>query len=142
MRNPEVLSREGISFGRLGLSVDLWQKRRIHFARGRYETRRFFTEGSSGQTGRIRRASQESVAGDAGRAVAPRLAQLLAVSGPDGLLFGYFETPDSFRAALDGMSGEEINARWQAFMAPYFEALDGARPDESMIELREIFHLD
>jgi len=60
----------------------------------------------------------------------------------DGLLFGYFETPDSFRAALDGMATEEVNARWQAFMAPFFEALDGAFPDQSMIELREIFHLD
>jgi L-rhamnose mutarotase len=61
---------------------------------------------------------------------------------PDGLLFGYVETPDGFRAALDGMAGEEVNARWQAFMAPYFAALDGARPDESMVELEEIFHLD
>lgn len=36
----------------------------------------------------------------------------------DGLLFGYFETPESFQAALDGMVEEEINARWQDFMAP------------------------
>ena len=27
----------------------------------------------------------------------------------DGLLFGYFETPESFQAALGGMSKEEIN---------------------------------
>ena len=60
----------------------------------------------------------------------------------DGLMFGYFETPDSFDAALAGMAGEEINATWQAFMAPYFEALDGSQPDESMIELTEVFHLD
>ena len=32
---------------------------------------------------------------------------------PDGLLFGYFETPDSFQAALAGMAQEEINTRWQ-----------------------------
>jgi len=61
---------------------------------------------------------------------------------PDGLMFGYFETPDSFQAALDGMAKEEINARWQAFMAPYFQAVDGARPDESMVQLEEVFHLD
>jgi L-rhamnose mutarotase len=61
---------------------------------------------------------------------------------PDGLLFGYFETPDSFQAALDGMSKEEINAKWQDFMAPYFENLSGAHADESMIELEEVFHLD
>jgi L-rhamnose mutarotase len=60
----------------------------------------------------------------------------------DGLLFGYFETPDSFQTALDGMSREEVNARWQDFMAPYFENLGGARADESMAELEEVFHLD
>ena len=60
----------------------------------------------------------------------------------DGLLFGYFETPESFQAALDGMEGEEVNARWQDFMAPYFESLGGKNPDESMVELEEVFHLD
>jgi L-rhamnose mutarotase len=59
----------------------------------------------------------------------------------DGLLFGYFETPESFQSALDGMAREEINARWQEFMAPYFEDLGGAHADESMVELREVFHL-
>jgi len=59
----------------------------------------------------------------------------------DGLLFGYLETPDSFQAALDGMSREDINARWQDFMAPYFEGL-GARADQMMEELEEVFHLD
>jgi L-rhamnose mutarotase len=60
----------------------------------------------------------------------------------DGLLFGYFETPESFGAALDGMAQEEINARWQEFMAPYFEDLGGGHADENMLELREVFHLD
>ncbi|MBI5302663.1 MAG: L-rhamnose mutarotase [Chloroflexi bacterium] len=60
----------------------------------------------------------------------------------DGLLFGYFETPESFQAALAGMAKEEINAKWQVFMAPYFENLGGAHADESMIELEEVFHLD
>lgn len=60
----------------------------------------------------------------------------------DGLLFGYFETPDSFQAALAGMSREAINAQWQAMMAPYFENLGGAHADESMLELTEVFHLD
>ena len=60
----------------------------------------------------------------------------------DGLLFGYFETPNDFQSALDGMSQEEVNARWQDFMAPFFENLDGIHADESMIELEEIFHLD
>jgi L-rhamnose mutarotase len=60
----------------------------------------------------------------------------------DGLLFGYFETPESLQAAQAGMSKEEINAKWQEFMAPYFENLGGQHPDESMVELEEVFHLD
>ncbi len=59
----------------------------------------------------------------------------------DGLVFGYFETSESLQAAQAGMEEEEVNARWQAFMAPYFEALGGLRPDQSMLELEEIFHL-
>ncbi len=60
----------------------------------------------------------------------------------DGLLFGYFETPDSFQAAQAGMSQEDINAKWQELMSPYFENLVGQHPDESMVELAEVFHLD
>lgn len=61
---------------------------------------------------------------------------------PDGLLFGYFETPDSFQSALDGMSKEDINAKWQAFMAPFFEGMGTTNADEMMVELEEVFHLD
>lgn len=61
---------------------------------------------------------------------------------PDGTLFGYFEAEESFQASLDGMAAEEVNARWQEFMAPYFENLGGAHADESMQELEEVFHLD
>ncbi len=60
----------------------------------------------------------------------------------DGLLFGYFEAEENFKASLEGMAGEEINARWQSEMAPFFENLGGAHPDEGMIELEEVFHLD
>lgn len=60
----------------------------------------------------------------------------------DGLLFGYFETPESLQSALEGMAQEEVNARWQEFIAPYFEALDGARPDQMMLQLKQVFHLD
>jgi len=59
---------------------------------------------------------------------------------PDGLLFGYFETPVSFAAALAGMANEPASLKWQELMKPYFEALDGKRPDQSMIELEEIVH--
>ena len=60
----------------------------------------------------------------------------------DGLMFGYFEAAESLQASLDGMAKEEVNARWQTAMAPYFESLGGLRPDESMLELEEVFHLD
>ena len=60
----------------------------------------------------------------------------------DGLLFGYFETEHSFQEALAGMAKEEINAKWQEFMAPYFEGLGSTHADENMLELEEVFHLD
>ncbi|ADI15255.1 L-rhamnose mutarotase [Truepera radiovictrix] len=60
----------------------------------------------------------------------------------DGLLFGYFETPESLEAARAKMAATEVNARWQAQMAPFFELPEGARPDEMMLELEEVFHLD
>jgi L-rhamnose mutarotase len=59
----------------------------------------------------------------------------------EGLLVGYFETPD-LQAALDGMAATDVNARWQADMAPFFESLDGRRPDEVFRTLSEVFHLD
>ncbi len=58
---------------------------------------------------------------------------------PDGLLVGYFET-DDFDAAVEGMAATDVNARWQAEMAPFFENLDG-RPDEGIVPLTEVFHL-
>ncbi len=60
---------------------------------------------------------------------------------PDGMLVGYLETAD-FEAALRGMAEQNVNARWQSEMAPFFEALEGRRPDEGMLRLEEIFHLD
>jgi L-rhamnose mutarotase len=59
----------------------------------------------------------------------------------DGTLFGYFETSGSFADALDGMSNEEVNARWQAEMAPFFEGTGGSA-DSMMEELIEVFHLE
>jgi len=59
----------------------------------------------------------------------------------DGLLVGYFETP-SLQAALEGMAQTDVNERWQAEMAEFFESLDGRRPDEAFLTLTEVFHLD
>lgn len=60
----------------------------------------------------------------------------------DGMLFGYFETPDSLEVAQAKMEDTAINEKWQALMAPYFEIPEGARPDQMLIELEEIFHVD
>ncbi|EXU61741.1 L-rhamnose mutarotase [Streptomyces sp. PRh5] len=83
-------------------------------------------------------------------AVWPEMRAALAESGwhnyslflrEDGLLVGYLETED-FEAAQAAMAATEVNARWQAEMAPLFEALDGAKPDEAMRPLTEVFHLE
>jgi L-rhamnose mutarotase len=59
----------------------------------------------------------------------------------DGMLIGYFETPD-LAAAQAGMQSTEVNARWQAEMAEFFEELDGLAPDEGFLVLDEVFHLE
>ena len=58
----------------------------------------------------------------------------------DGLLVGYLETPD-LASALAGMARTEVNARWQAEMAPFFESLD-LPPDQAFLQLTEVFHLE
>lgn len=58
----------------------------------------------------------------------------------DGLLIGYFETP-SLDAAREGMARTEVNARWQAEMAPFFVELEGT-PDQGFVRLEEVFHLE
>jgi L-rhamnose mutarotase len=58
----------------------------------------------------------------------------------DGLLIGYVEA-DDLRDAQAGMAATEVNARWQAEMAPFFVDLAG-RPDEGLRLLEEVFHLE
>jgi L-rhamnose mutarotase len=58
----------------------------------------------------------------------------------DGLLVGYFETPD-YQGALAAMAKREVNLRWQRDMAPFFVNLEGRRPDEGFLRLEEVFHL-
>jgi L-rhamnose mutarotase len=60
---------------------------------------------------------------------------------PDGLLVGYLECED-FSAAQRAMQRYEVNARWQAEMAPFFELQSGEHPDTAGETLEEIFHLD
>ncbi|MFF5207683.1 L-rhamnose mutarotase [Streptosporangium sp. NPDC000396] len=52
----------------------------------------------------------------------------------DGLLVGYLETPD-FGVARAAMDATEVNARWQAEMARFFE-------NPEIVVLDEVFHLD
>jgi L-rhamnose mutarotase len=61
---------------------------------------------------------------------------------PDGMVFGYFETPDSFDAALAGMATEPINDKWQDFMAPFFQGVGGIHPDRMMEALEQVFFLE
>lgn len=83
------------------------------------------------------------------KTVWPEMLQALRETGwhnyslflrPDGLLVGYFETP-RLKDALAGMAQREVNARWQRDMAPFFENLEGRRPDEGFERLEEVFHL-
>jgi L-rhamnose mutarotase len=58
----------------------------------------------------------------------------------DGLLVGYLEC-DDFEAARAAMEETEVNARWQADMAEFFELPGGERPDTGLERLEEVFHL-
>ncbi|MFV2098020.1 MULTISPECIES: L-rhamnose mutarotase [unclassified Micromonospora] len=60
---------------------------------------------------------------------------------PDGLLVGHVRA-DDLAAAQAAMARTEVNARWQAEMAPFFTELGGRRPDEGFVLLEEIFDLD
>ena len=60
---------------------------------------------------------------------------------PDGLLVGYVEA-DDLDAAQQAMARTEVNERWQADMSKYFVGLSGRGPDESIVALEEIFHLE
>jgi L-rhamnose mutarotase len=83
------------------------------------------------------------------RAVWPDMLAALAATGwrdyslflrNDGLLIGYVEA-DDLTTAQAAMAATDVNARWQAEMAPYFTQLEGA-PDEGFVLLREVFNLD
>ncbi len=84
------------------------------------------------------------------RAVWPEMREALSAAGwrnyslflrEDGLLVGYLET-DDFAAAQAAMEQTDVNARWQAEMAPFFEDLGDRRPDQGFVLLDEIFNLD
>ena len=59
----------------------------------------------------------------------------------DGLLVGYVEA-DDLQASLAAMASTDVNARWQAEMALFLEGLKGGGPNEGLVMLDEIFHLE
>jgi L-rhamnose mutarotase len=59
----------------------------------------------------------------------------------DGLLVGVVDA-DDLAAAQQAMEVTEVNARWQADMAPFFAGLDDGRPDRGFAVLPMIFDLD
>jgi L-rhamnose mutarotase len=78
------------------------------------------------------------------RAVWPEMLAALSAAGwsnyslflrSDGLLIGYLETED-FEAAQRVMEETDVNARWQAEMAPFFER------ELAFERVEEVFHLD
>lgn len=85
------------------------------------------------------------------KAVWPEMQEALRRSGwhnyslflaDDGLLFGYFETPVDLQTAVASMDKEEVNARWQDWMAPFFENIGGKHADEGLVELEQVFYLE
>ena len=58
------------------------------------------------------------------------------------MLAALYETPNGLEAAQAAMVNHEVNMRWQSLMASFFELPEGARPDQMLIELEEVFHLD
>jgi L-rhamnose mutarotase len=95
------------------------------------------------------RPGAEAAYDAAHEAVWPELLEAIRAAGVrewlifrDGLdLFHAIDCEDYDRA-IATLAANPVNARWQAEMAPFFEALDGQRPDEGLLQLEEVFHLD
>lgn len=60
----------------------------------------------------------------------------------NGMLFGYFETHESLQTVGEAMSKEEVNTRWQTYMADFFEGIGGKHADEGMVSLEEVLYLE
>jgi L-rhamnose mutarotase len=84
------------------------------------------------------------------RAVWPEMLEALQDTGwrnyslflrDDGLLVGYVEA-DDLAAAQAAMARTDVNTRWQSEMAEFFTGIDGRPPDEGLLLLTEVFHLE
>jgi L-rhamnose mutarotase len=80
------------------------------------------------------------------RSVWPEMQDALRATGwrnyslflrSDGLLIGYVES-DDLAASQAAMEALDVNTRWQASMAPFFE---GTTPTDGFPQLTEVFHL-
>jgi L-rhamnose mutarotase len=80
----------------------------------------------------------------------PEMREALAATGwrnyslflsDSGMVIGYLECED-FEWSRRAMEKTEVNGRWQAEMGKFFQGLEGRRPDEGLLQLEEIFHLD
>lgn len=80
----------------------------------------------------------------------PEMLELLKKSGfhnyslfirEDGLLVGYFETPD-LGNTLKIVADSDINTRWQKLTAPFFESGSGDPAAGQLIRLEEVFHIE
>lgn len=83
-------------------------------------------------------------------AVWPEMLDALRITGwhnyslflrPDGLLVGYLES-SNFAQSVAAMKSHPVNAKWQAEMAPFFESIEDTNPDDALVTLEEVFHLD
>ena len=97
---------------------------------------------------RLRQGSEEAY-DKAHAEVWPEMLHALADAGwhnyslflrDDGLLVGYCEVAN-FAKALEDMKHYPVNEKWQEWMAPFFEGLEGGGADDNMIRLEEVFHL-
>jgi len=83
------------------------------------------------------------------QAVWPEMREALTKAGwhnyslflrDDGLLIGYVETPD-FQDTIRQMAESDVNRRWQAEMADFFDGSLGSSADEQIVPIPEVFHL-
>ncbi len=82
------------------------------------------------------------------REVWPEMLDLLKRSGVseysifrrDRLLVLYMHVED-FDATWDRIAADPVNTRWQAAMAPYFDAMDPLRPGERFPMMQEVFYM-
>ena len=83
------------------------------------------------------------------QAVWPEMCDALAKAGwhnyslflrDDGVLIGYLETPN-FQETIRQMAQSDVNRRWQAEMAEFFEGAPDRLADEQIVPIPEVFHL-